>query len=168
MAELNLFPDAPKPPSEAELSRKGPAQISTATSQAVTALGSRLRILEERYTNLRHKTQVTDQNMIELEKGLKEDVKRMLAGLDDMKRELDEVSRRSLQLAEEMRNTVKQSDFKVLQKYLEFWEPLQFVTREEAQEWLGLTHKKQAESHSDSDEDAPQVTDEPKSSLFDQ
>lgn len=167
MDESNLFPDAPRPPSEAELAKKGPAQVATATSQAVTALGSRLRVLEERYTNLRHKTQVTDQNMIQLEKELKEEVKRMLIGLDDMKKELDEVSRRSLQLAEEMHNTVKQSDFKVLEKYLEFWEPLQFVTREEAQEQLGLAQKKQGEPPSEPSEEASVVAEEPKSHLFD-
>lgn len=161
MVEPELFPDAPKPPSEAELTKKGPAQVSTATSQAVTALGSRLRVLEERYTNLRHKTQVTDQNMIELERELKEEVKRMVMALDDMKKELDEVSRRSLQLAEEMRNTVKQMDFKVLEKYLEFWEPLQFVTREEVQALLGIKKPSQPPKEEP-------VLEEPKSSLFDQ
>ena len=161
MADPDLFPDAPKPPSEAELTRKGPAQVSTATSQAVTALGSRLRVLEERYTNLRHKTQVTDQNMIELEKELRSEVKQMVSALDDMKKELDEVSRRSLQLAEEMRNTVKQSDFKVLEKYLEFWEPLQFVTREEVEGLLGV--KKQAPQPKEEP-----IIEEPKSSLYDQ
>src|SRR3989344_1884920 len=159
MAEPSLFPDAPSPPSEQELTRKGPA-VSTATSQAVTALGARLRVLEERYTNLRHKTQLTDQNMIELEKGLKGEVKRMLGTLDEMKKELDEISRRALQLVDEVKNTVKQSDFKVVEKYLEFWDPLKFVTREEAERVLTGQAPKAPLPEETQEE-------EPKSSLYD-
>ena len=152
MPEPDLFPNAPKPEQASK-----PARIDAATlamSQSLTALGSRLRVMEERYANLRHKTQVTDQNMLELEKGLREEVKNMRNSLESMHKDLEEVSRRSLQIAEELRNTVKESDFKVLQKYMDFWDPLEFVTREEVERVLGL--KK-----------TPIVSEEPESDAYD-
>lgn len=137
MPEPSLFPDASKAEEQLK-NKKSMDPAALALSQSVTALGARLRVLEERYTNLRHKTQLTDQNMLELEKDIRGEVKRMQDSLQLMKKDLDEVSRRTHQIADELGNSVKESDFKVLQKYVEFWEPLQFITREEAEQLLGL------------------------------
>lgn len=93
-------------------------------------IGRRLRVLEERYTNLRKKTQVTDQNMLAANKRMMTEIHATLSSVDELKKELTEMHEKFSLMVREIKECAKRQDVAVLQKYISFWEPMNFVTRE--------------------------------------
>ncbi|NQU98237.1 hypothetical protein HQ533_02115 [Candidatus Woesearchaeota archaeon] len=100
-------------------------------SRKVTTLGSRLRVLEERYSNIRKKTQMTDQALLEFERDMRQEIRSLNQDLLDIKRSVSEINENLIQMSAELQKSVKQSDFKVVEKYVDMWQPMDFVTREE-------------------------------------
>jgi len=93
----------------------------------------RLRILEERYSNLRKKNQLTDQNMIDDAKRMNDEIRVMQHTISELKKDVQEVNSKIKLLTEEMGQSVTKSEMNLLAKYLEFWEPMEFIRKEEAQ-----------------------------------
>jgi len=114
---------------------KGPTPYET-LSKNVTSAGSRLRVLEERYSNIRKKTQMTDQSMLEFERDMRNEIRGLNQDLLDIKREFSEVKDSLLTITSEMKSSVKQNEFKVIEKYVDMWQPMNFVTREEFEKYL--------------------------------
>ena len=107
-------------------------QQQSSITQQVTELSSSLKVIEDRQLNLRRKSQLTEQNMLNMNKKLAGDLKALSQELHEAKGQLDEISEKLLQLMNELKRTAKKEDVKLLEKYLEFWNPMRFVTREEA------------------------------------
>ena len=100
-------------------------------SNNVIELGSRMRNLEGQYSTLRNKGQLTDQNMIEYEKEVRTEVKAISQDFLEVKRLLQDLKEKINMITSELNNSVKEHDFKVVEKYLDLWNPGQFVTREQ-------------------------------------
>jgi predicted nucleic acid-binding protein len=100
-------------------------------SEGLNNVSLRLKVLEERYTNLRKKTQLTDQNLLDFEQNLREELHAVALDILEMKRMFSEIKEKLELLASEMKDAAKASDLKVLQRYLDMWQPMDFVTREE-------------------------------------
>ena len=92
----------------------------------------RLRILEERYSNLRKKNQLSDQNMLEDSKRIFDQIAAIQSIISELKKDVNEVNSKMRILDEEVNSSVQKRELSVLNKYLEFWEPLNFVKRDEA------------------------------------
>ena len=97
----------------------------------VSNLSTKLRLLEERYSNLRKKTQVTDQNMLETHKKITVEVKTSNSDVNDLRRDLNKITDEIRLIVSELKETAKKDDVVVMQRYLDLWEPLNFVTRDE-------------------------------------
>ena len=93
----------------------------------------RLRVLEERYGNLRKKNQLSDQNMLEDSKKVYDEIRIIESTITELKREVLEVNTKIKMLEEEVSESVQKRDLKMISKYMDFWEPMQFVRREEAE-----------------------------------
>lgn len=106
----------------------------TTIANAVRDLNRRLRTLEERYTNLQTKAQITEQNMISRHKRFNIEVKTINADMTEQKKEIMEIKERILLMIRELKSSAKKEEVKVLQKYINLWEPLNFVTRNEVNE----------------------------------
>ena len=102
----------------------------------VTTLSTRLKILEERYTILRKKIQVTDQNIIELEKNQYAETQLIDEDVLEIKSKLKELVEKLELLNDEMKHFADRREFTVLKKYIEFWQPMDFVTRKEVNDFL--------------------------------
>ena len=102
-------------------------QVLLRVNDAIT----RLRILEERFLNLREKSQLTEENMLKSNKKMFGEFKSINEELALVKREVNDVKEKISLVIAEMRNYASKQDFRVLQKYIELWQPIQFVTREE-------------------------------------
>ena len=103
------------------------AQIATDVGNVST----RLRILEERYENLRKKILVIEQNMLQNNKKLMTEI---LASDDSVKEfgRIIETMKEELKLiVRELKLTAKTDEMELLKKYIAVWEPLNFVTRNE-------------------------------------
>jgi hypothetical protein len=103
-------------------------------TKSMSELASSVRILEDRYMNLRKKSQLTDQNLIELQKEYYTEKKHLNQELIETKLKLQELIDELKIMHGELKDTVKEKDLKILNKYLDLWEPMQFVTRKEAEE----------------------------------
>ncbi|MFP4567433.1 MAG: hypothetical protein ACLFN8_00665 [Candidatus Woesearchaeota archaeon] len=105
-------------------------------SKSLSEIASSIRILEDRYMNLRRKSQITDQNLIELQKEYFKEKKHMNQELLETKIKLQELIEDLKIMHTELKDTAKQKDITVLNSYLDMWEPIQFVTRAEIEKLI--------------------------------
>ena len=99
----------------------------------VGAVGRRLRILEERYNNLRKKSQVSDQNQLNQTKKISTQLKDVNEEILEIKRSVDDIKEKMRMIIKELKITAKKEEIGVLQKYIQFWEPVNFITRNEVE-----------------------------------
>ena len=129
MVEPSLFPNeqpsAPAPD-------KAPPAWASKLGDTVNETASRLAVLEERAANLRKKTQMTEQSLIDYEQEARADLKALTERLTELARKVDEVQEKINAMAGELANVVKKNELTVLERYLDLWQPLDFVTRDEA------------------------------------
>jgi len=97
-------------------------------------IARRLRTIEERYSNLQTKTQITEQNMISRHRQVATDIKTINSEMIELKKEINDIKDKTLLIIKEIQGYSKKEDVKVLERYIHFWEPLNFVTRNEVRE----------------------------------
>ena len=102
----------------------------------ITTISTRLKILEERYTILRKKSSVTDQNLIQVEKNQFNEFRLLNEDIIKLKIKLKGAMEKLELLTDEVQNFTDRREFTILQKYLEYWEPMDFVTRKEINDFL--------------------------------
>jgi hypothetical protein len=95
-------------------------------------LGRRLMIIEERYSNLRKKSQVTDQNMLANNKKFMTEVQTTNSDIDEMKKEIVDIVDKMKIIVRELKECAKHQEVEVLQKYINIWQPMNFITRDSA------------------------------------
>ncbi len=113
--------------------RKNPYDSAVSSfNEQVNTLVRTIRLLEERYSNLRKKTQVTDQNMLEDVKNINTELKLIDSDINEMKQQFLEVNEKISLLSDQIKKSVKKEDLSLLDKYLNLWSPLKFITVDEA------------------------------------
>ncbi len=122
-----LFKSNPK-----QLQPTGPGVREIASE--VTDMNRRLRTLEERYYNLQSKTQLTEQNIISRNRHITIEMKALNSEINDIKKGINEIKERILSIINELKVTSKKEDVKILEKYINLWEPVNFVTRNEVRD----------------------------------
>ncbi|MBN2142407.1 hypothetical protein JW711_03685 [Candidatus Woesearchaeota archaeon] len=125
-------PPPPQRPS-AKPVKKMPATMDAFEKMGkdVNTIGANLRILEERFVLMRNKSQVSEGGMIELERGLSKDLKMINDDILDLKHELKDIMDKLMLINNEMKNLTKKEEFKVIERYLDMWQPMEFLTRKE-------------------------------------
>lgn len=111
-------------------------QVVDKITKDVNTVGANLRILEERFSLMRSKGTTSEQGIIELERGLNKDLKSLNDQVNELKHELKDIFDKLRLIDSEMKNLTKKEDFKVVEKYLELWQPLEFITRNELEKLL--------------------------------
>ena len=128
---------------------EGTQSESAQIANIISDLDRRLRMLEERYSNLRKKIQLTDSNLIDSEKTYSKELRTFNDELLELKRSTSDFADKVLIFSGEMDNTAKKNDLKVLEKYLAMWDPRLFVTRKDLKEYLKSKNITLVESDSD-------------------
>jgi len=108
----------------------------TQVAGMISDLDRRLRILEERYGNLRKKIQLTDQNLIDSERSTNKEIRNFSAEVLELKRGISDFDEKIMIFGTEMDSAAQRTDLKVIEKYLAMWNPGMFVTRKELREYL--------------------------------
>ena len=93
----------------------------------------RLIILEERYSDLRKKLQVAEQNMLSDFKKIHTEVKSTNSEVMETRHEMDDIKSKLLLIIKELQMLARSEDVDVLRKYLDMWQPVNFVTQNEVQ-----------------------------------
>jgi len=117
-------------------------EINQDTYSVLNELNARLRILEGKYNIMRDRLFIINENMIE-------HYKKLSVEMDSIKTDIKEIKESLFSLKEATRSIVKELDsfarkehLKILEKYINLWNPLDFVTEEEV---LELVKKKRKE-----------------------
>nr|MCK4929856.1 hypothetical protein [Nanoarchaeota archaeon] len=131
MVEPSLYPKEVSPAEEHIRKQSADSELFGRISKNVNNIAASLRILEERYATLRNKSQVSEQNIIELEKEVTEDIKMLSEDLVELKREMNDIKDKLRIISGEINNLVNKNEFKVMERYLDMWQPMNFVTRNE-------------------------------------
>ncbi|MBS3152954.1 hypothetical protein J4426_00090 [Candidatus Woesearchaeota archaeon] len=96
----------------------------------------RIRLLESRYSALRDRILITNQNMIAGYKKLHEEVKEVEADIRELKTDVFEIKNSITKIAEELRFFAKKEQIRVIEKYIDLWNPLKFVTESDLKKIL--------------------------------
>ena len=108
----------------------------------------RVRILESRYSLMRDRLFLINQNMINEYRKLNKELKISYDEIKNIKQELNEIKSLLRNVVNEMQNFAKKEDVKVIEKYMELINPLNSITEEEVRKIIrgekhskGITHR---------------------------
>jgi len=137
---MALFQGEQKPNTENKpqgfFQQKAPPQNTEALSyisNQINGISRRLRVMEERFTNSRNKMEVDEKNMLTFHKKVNTEFKTLNSEISDIKNELNEIRTEMSMIIKELQLSARKEDVKVLEKYIEIWQPLNFVTRKEVE-----------------------------------
>ena len=112
-------------------SKKQKQDVNQEVLRTVIDSAKRLRLLEDRYSTIRKKTQLTDQNMLETDKNFNSEFRAINDEIDKLKILMKEMNEKLDQLISESSGLAKRQDLITLSKYVDLWKPMEFVTREQ-------------------------------------
>lgn len=135
MAEPELFPNQPDPEMHVQEHKNKETTLQPVATK-LNDVATRLKILEERYNTLRKKSQLTEQNIIESDKSNFNEIRLLQDNLLDVKHAVKELTEKVGLLTDEITSFASKNDLKVLERYVGFWEPMDFVTRKEVNDFL--------------------------------
>jgi len=108
-----------------------PQQYEQDITSVVKDLMRRVRVLEERLSGMRKNVQVNEQNMLQWNRKVIAEVKASTMDMAEMKAGIQDMKEKMIMVIKELRETAKKEDVQVMQKYIQLWEPLNFVTHNE-------------------------------------
>ena len=132
MADMGI-PPPPKQHKGLFHTQKPPQPDMSSFSDDISNLSRRLRILEESFTNFRRALQVTEQNMLAKNKLFTTEIHTITSDIKDLKKEIAEIKETILDLVKELQETAKRDEVKVLEKYINLWNPVKFVSQNEVE-----------------------------------
>ena len=110
----------------------------------INTLSRRLRLLEEGFTNLRRFFQVTEENIIAKNKHYSAEIKTIASDISEIRKEMQELRDKMLLIIRELQTTARKDEVKVLEKYINLWNPVKFVTQNEVEQIINeVLEKKQ-------------------------
>jgi hypothetical protein len=102
-------------------------------------LNTRVRILEGKYNLTRERMLLINQNMMDHYKTLNNEMHTIKKDLKEIKETMETIKETNRNLIKEMSFFARKEQLKVLEKYINMWNPLNFITKEEV---LELINKK--------------------------
>ena len=135
MAEqLGMPPPPPKKEGIMGLKHKAPAAPDFSEVKGdINILERRLRVLEEGVTNIRKSLQVAEHSMLTKNKSLLTEMRTLNSDIVDIKKEIFEIKEKILLVVKDLESNAKINDVKVLEKYINLWNPIKFVTQEQVE-----------------------------------
>ncbi|HII29586.1 hypothetical protein COT48_00415 [Candidatus Woesearchaeota archaeon CG08_land_8_20_14_0_20_47_9] len=91
----------------------------------------RIRMIEERNSNLQKRLQLIEQNMLTSNKRIDLELRSLSSDAGEIKKALQEIKERIKAIIRELQGCAKSSDVVVLERYINLWEPVNFVTHHE-------------------------------------
>jgi len=110
---------------------KKEAQPSMGSVAEINNISRAVKIIEDKYENLRKKVQIDEQNSISSYKKVNDELKVVKSDVLDIKRDIADIKEKILLIIKEIKTSAKSEQFQELQKYIEMWDPVNFVTRNE-------------------------------------
>ena len=138
------FGQNPRPGDQREAVRSqviGP-DINSIMEQ-INTVSRRLRVLEERNSNIDKRIQLIEENMLSSHRSINTEIKTTAAEVNDLKKEINAIKETLKLVIQELRECAKKEDVKVLEKYINLWEPVKFVTLNQVEDIVREIMKKE-------------------------
>jgi len=116
--------------------------ISQKLDAQLNNISRRLRILEERYASLREQIRFTDQSFLNSKNKISAEIRSADEELEEINSNIISMREKISDLMKELSLCAKEEDLKVIQKYIEIWEPVEFVTRKEVIDMIKQLRRK--------------------------
>lgn len=113
-----------------------PKQQGQQGTQQIASVAGRLKMAEERYQNLLKRNQLNEESLLDLEKGVRADLKMLTQQLVELKRRIAEITQKVDAMGGELSSVVQKHEFTALERYVEMWQPMTFLTKEDAKRIL--------------------------------
>jgi len=104
--------------------------------EIMNAFNARLRLNEERQAELRRRIQLLEQNTLSAEKKQATEVRLLKEELTDVKQTMRNVEDRIVTVIKELQLTPKKEDVDVVKKYMEYWNPVHYITVDKIEEFV--------------------------------
>ena len=91
----------------------------------------KLRILESKYSLMRDRMLMINKNMIDQYKKINSEMKLINDDIKEIKMNLNNMKETNMHIIKELQGFARKENLKVLEKYINFWNPLNFTTEEE-------------------------------------
>ena len=134
-------PDLPPPPKKhepiikfghTEPQPQGP-DLRNVTND-INTLSRRLRLLEEGFTNLRRFFQLIEENIIAKNKHYSAEIRTIVSDTTEIRKEIQDLKDKFLLVVKELQTVARKEEVKVLEKYINLWNPIKFVTQNEIED----------------------------------
>jgi hypothetical protein len=112
--------------------KQSPAQAMPAPGVQLTGIATRLKLAEERYANLSKRNHITEESLLSFEREMKSELRVLTRQVVDLRKRITEMDAKLDAMAGEVGSVVQKHEFITVARYLDLWQPMQFLTREEA------------------------------------
>ena len=105
--------------------------------------------MEEGFTNLRRFLQVTEDNIIARNKHYSAELKTVNSEITEIRKEMQEFRDKLLLVIKELQTVARKDEVKVLEKYINLWNPIKFVSQNEIEGILNEVLEKREKENAD-------------------
>ncbi len=110
-------------------------------NQVLIDIINRIRSLESKYNILAERLLIVNQNMISNFKKNYSEVKSINSEIKEIQSEVFKSKETAADLAKEMQFFATKEDVKVLEKYINLWDPMKFITEKDLENFLNKKWK---------------------------
>lgn len=100
-------------------------------TKAIFTVVERQKKLESLFENLNEKSDLLEKNITDNDSHSSKNIKSIREELKELKKEIEKLKEFSQKVKRELLGVTRKEDTDVLKKYIDLWEPMDFVTREE-------------------------------------
>ena len=140
-------PSTPPPPKKGILHFRKPQQPAidlSGITNDINTLSRRLRLVEESSTNIKKFFQVTQENVITKNKHYSAEIKTITSDISEIRKEIHELREKLFMVIRELQTVARREEVKVLEKYINLWNPLRFVTQNEVEQIINEVLEKRS------------------------
>lgn len=112
-------------------------------SSVINDLNARIRVLESKYNLFGERLLIINRNTIDEYKKLNQEIKSMDKEIKDIKKDIYNLKEILNHITKDMERLANKESVKILEKYINLWNPLNFMTEKEVKELV----KKEVENH---------------------
>ncbi len=132
MAEETFAMQPPAPAKTGFFGQKqAPMPDMSGITDQLNTMGARVKIGEERYSELRKKLLVVEQNMLSNHKKAMLEVKSLQSDVTEIRRTIQAIEDKMITIIKELRLTARKEEIDVMRKYIDLWDPVKFVSRDQ-------------------------------------
>jgi len=124
----------PEPAKQGFFTQKAPPSADTSgMTEQVNLMAARMRVGEERYSELRKNSLVVEQNMLSNHKKAMNEVKSLQSEVNELRRSITAIEDKIITIIKELRLTARKEDIDVMKRYLDLWNPVKFITNDQVE-----------------------------------